>query len=256
MKRVEEYLLKSIRRKGSIHLSLLDPDRILPSKAAQTAKALEAAGTTAIMIGGSTVVSVPQLDEVVKSVKDEIEIPVILFPNNITGVSKFADAVWFMSLLNSDNPLFITGIQALGAPLIKRYDLETLSLGYIIVDAGSTAAYIGQARAVPRDKPEIVVSYALAAQYLGMHFVYLEAGSGALEPVPIKMISEVKNTIDIPLVVGGGIRTRSDAKAVVKAGADIVVTGTIVEKSGLTGEIVEIIKSIQEMGNQKIDQLK
>jgi phosphoglycerol geranylgeranyltransferase len=256
MKRVEEYLLQTIRRKGSIHLSLLDPDRILPSEAAQTAKALEAAGTTAIMIGGSTVVSVPQLDEVVKAVKDEVKVPVILFPNNITGISQFADAIWFMSLLNSDNPLFITGLQALGAPLIKRYGLETLSLGYIIVDAGSTAAYIGQARAIPRDKPEIVASYALAAQYLGVHFVYLEAGSGAREPVPLKMVSVVKNTIEIPLVVGGGIRTRFKAEAVVKAGADIVVTGTIVEESGLTGEMVEIIKGILEMGQKKINRIK
>ena len=253
MKRVEEYLLQTIRRKGSLHLSLLDPDRILPSEAAQTAKALEAAGTTAIMIGGSTVVSVPQLDEVVKAVKDEVKVPVILFPNNITGISRFADAVWFMSLLNSDNSLFITGIQALGAPLIKRYGLETLSLGYIIVDAGSTAAYIGQARTLPRDKPEIVASYALAAQYFGMHFVYLEAGSGAREPVPLKMVSVVKNTIEIPLVVGGGIRTRFEAEAIVKAGADIVVTGTIVEESGLTCEVVEIIKGILEMGQKKIN---
>lgn len=256
MKRVEEYLLQTIRCKGSIHLSLLDPDRILPSEATQMAKALEAAGTTAIMIGGSTVVSVPQLDEVVKAVKDEVKVPVILFPNNITGISQFADAIWFMSLLNSDNPHFITGLQALGAPLIKRYGLETLSLGYIIVDAGSTAAYIGQARALPRDKPEIVASYALAAQYLGVHFVYLEAGSGAREPVPLEMISVVKNAIDIPLVVGGGIRSRFEAEAVVKAGADIVVTGTIVEESGLTGEMVEIIKGILETGQKKTNRLK
>jgi phosphoglycerol geranylgeranyltransferase len=256
MKRVEEYLLQTIRRKGSIHLSLLDPDRILPSKAAHTAKALEVAGTTAIMIGGSTVVSVPQLDEVVKAVKEEVKVPVILFPNNITGISQFADAVWFMSLLNSDNPLFITGIQALGAPLIQRYGLETLSLGYIIIDAGSTAAYIGHARAIPRDKPEIVASYALAAQYFGMHFVYLEAGSGAREPVPFKMLSVVKNVIDVPLIVGGGIRTRLDAEAVVKAGADIVVTGTIVEESGLTGEMVDIIKGVLEMGQKKINRRK
>jgi len=251
MKRVEEYLLTSIRREGSVHLSLLDPDRIQPSEAALRANVLEAAGTTAIMIGGSTVVSVPQLDDVVKAVKDEVKVPVILFPSNITGISQFADAIWFMSLLNSDNPLFLTGIQALGAPLVKRYGLETLSLGYIIVDSGSSAAYIGQARAFPRDKPEIVASYALAAQYLGMHFVYLEAGSGAREPVPKKMLSVVKDTIDVPLIVGGGIRNRFDAEAVVNAGADIVVTGTIVEEKGSEKEIIEIIKGIQETGPKK-----
>ncbi len=251
MKRVEEYLLTSIRREGSVHLSLLDPDRIQPSEAAQMATILEAAGTTAIMIGGSTVVSVPQLDDVVKAVKDKVKVPVILFPNNITGISRFADAIWFMSLLNSDNPLFMTGIQALGAPLVKRYGLETLSLGYIIVDSGSSAAYIGQARAFPRDKPEIVASYALAAQYLGMHFVYLEAGSGAREPVPKTMLSVVKDTIDVPLIVGGGIRNRYDAEAIVNAGADILVTGTIVEEKGSEEEMVEIIKGIRETGPKK-----
>lgn len=251
MKRVEEYLLTSIRREGSVHLSLLDPDRIQPSEAAQMATVLEAAGTTAIMIGGSTVVSVPQLDDVVKAVKDKVKVPVILFPNNITGISRFADAIWFMSLLNSDNPLFMTGIQALGAPLVKRYGLETLSLGYIIVDSGSSAAYIGQARAFPRDKPEIVASYALAAQYLGMHFVYLEAGSGAREPVPKTMLSVVKDTIDVPLIVGGGIRNRYDAEAIVNAGADILVTGTIVEEKGSEEEMVEIIKGIRETGPKK-----
>jgi len=220
------------------------------------AKTLEEAGTAAIMVGGSTVVSVPQLDEVVKEVKAEVEIPVVLFPNNVTGISQYADAIWFMSLLNSDNPLFITGIQALGAPLIKRYGLETLSLGYIIVDAGSAAAYIGQARALPREKPEIVASYALTAQYLGMHFVYLEAGSGAREHVPSEMISAVKKVLDIPLIVGGGIRTREDAKAVVKAGADVVVTGTVVEEERLKGEIGEIIAEIRAIGRRKLAQPK
>lgn len=253
MKRVEEYLLAKISREGSLHLALIDPDRMLPSKAAQTAKALEDAGTAAIMAGGSTVVSIPQLDEVVKEIKKEVKIPVILFPNNITGISQYADAIWFMSLLNSDNPLFITGLQALGAPLVKRYGLEPLSLGYIIVDAGSSAAYIGQARAIPREKPEIAASYALAAQYFGMRFVYLEAGSGAREHVPPKMISVVKKTLDVPLIVGGGIRTRGDAEAVVKAGADVVVTGTIIEKEGLKGGVEEIIRGIREAGEKRLN---
>lgn len=252
MKRVEAYLLEKIRCEGSIHLSLIDPDRIQPSKATQMAKALESAGTAAIMVGGSTVVSVPHLDEVVKDMKEAIEVPVILFPNHLTGISQYADAVWFMSLLNSDNPLFITGIQALGAPLVKRYELEALSLGYIIVDAGSSAAYVGHARALPREKPEIAASYALAAQYLGMHFVYLEAGSGASVPISSEMISTVKKAIDVPVIVGGGIRTRLDAEAVVKAGADVVVTGTILEEAGLKSRMADILDGIKKTGKAKI----
>lgn len=253
MKRVEAYLLKKIRCEGSIHLSLIDPDRIQPSKATQVAKALESAGTAAIMVGGSTVVSVTHLDEVVKDLKEVTEVPVILFPNHLTGISRYADAVWFMSLLNSDNPLFITGIQALGAPLVKRYELEALSLGYIIVDVGSSAAYVGRARALPREKPEIAASYALAAQYLGMHFVYLEAGSGASSPISSEMISVVKKAVDIPLIVGGGIRTRSDAEVVVKAGADMVVTGSILEEAGVKDKMADILDGIRKMGKARME---
>lgn len=241
---MEAYILHKIAAEGSIHFTLIDPDKVQPSQAVQIAKKLAKLGTSAIMIGGSTVVSVSQLDNVVKEVQSSVQIPVILFPNHITGISQYADAILFMSLLNSDNPLFISGIQALGAPLIKRYHLETLPLGYIIIDSGSTAAYIGQARALPRDKPEIAASYALAAQYLGMRFVYLEAGSGAKNPVPYDMIRYVKEVIDIPLIVGGGIKTREIAQNVVKSGADIVVTGTVIEYMKQEQNISEIIAAI------------
>jgi phosphoglycerol geranylgeranyltransferase len=244
MGKVESYILQKIASKGSIHFSLIDPDKVQPSQAVQIAAKLETLGTSAIMIGGSTVVSVSQLDEVVKKVQKTVQIPVILFPNHITGISQYADAILFMSLLNSDNPLFISGIQALGAPLIKRYDLETLPLGYIIIDSGSTAAYIGQARALPRDKPEIAASFALAAQYLGMRFVYLEAGSGAKNPVPYEMISYVKDVIDIPLIVGGGIKTGEVAQNIVKSGADVIVTGTIIEYMQQEQDISSIIAAI------------
>ena len=244
MGKVESFILQKIASKGSIHFTLIDPDKVQPSQAVQIAAKLETLGTSAIMIGGSTVVSVSQLDEVVKKVQKTVQIPVILFPNHITGISQYADAILFMSLLNSDNPLFISGIQALGAPLIKRYNLETLPLGYIIIDSGSTAAYIGQARALPRDKPEIAASFALAAQYLGMRFVYLEAGSGAKNPVPYDMISYVKDVIDIPLIVGGGIKTGEVAQNIVKSGADVIVTGTIIEYMQQEQDISSIIAAI------------
>jgi len=244
MGKVESYILHKIASEGNIHFTLIDPDKVQPAQAVQIAKQLENLGTAAIMIGGSTVVSVSQLDEVVKKVQKSVQIPVILFPNHITGISQYADAILFMSLLNSDNPLFISGIQALGAPLIKRYHLETLPLGYIIIDSGSTAAYIGQARALPRDKPEIAASFALAAQYLGMRFVYLEAGSGAKNPVPYEMIRYVKQIIDIPLIVGGGIKTKKVARNIVKSGADIIVTGTVIESMEQIQDISEIITAI------------
>jgi len=243
MRNVESYLLSEIENGKRVHLSLIDPEEMRPIDARNISVALEIKGTTAIMVGGSTVASTTQLDEIVRAIKEAVEIPVILFPNNVTGISKHADAIWFMSLLNSNSPYFITGIQALAAPIVKRYRLEAIPLGYLIVGEGSTAAYIGQAHPIPLDKPEVALIYALAAQYLGMRFVYLEAGSRSKNPVPSDMVSLVKKGVDIPVIVGGGIRTKAVAEELVKAGADFIVTGTLIEQHShtLLDEIIETI---------------
>ena len=202
---VERYLLDKIKLQRTVHLTLIDPEKTNAENAYKISKIAEDAGTSAIMVGGSTAISVIQLDKVVKAIKKAVKVPIILFPSNITGISQYADAIWFMSLLNSSNSYFITGSQALGASLIKKYQLETLSMGYILVGSGGTAAFIGQAQVIPNNKPEIAAIYALAAQYLGMHFVYLEAGSGAMKTIPPEMILLTKRSIKIPLIVGGGI---------------------------------------------------
>jgi phosphoglycerol geranylgeranyltransferase len=197
------------------------------------------------MIGGSTFVSPKHLDDVVRIIKRTVKIPVILFPNNVTGISRYAHAIWFMSLLNSADPYFIMGAQVLGAPLVKRYGLEPIPMGYIIVGEGGTAGVVGKAIAVPYNKPELVVAHALAGQYLGMRFIYLEAGSGAKEPVPPDMIRAVKQYLDVPLIVGGGIRSRGQALAAASAGADIIVTGNVVENNGVRRKVSEIIEGLR-----------
>jgi phosphoglycerol geranylgeranyltransferase len=229
---VERYLLNKIRLDGAIHLTLLDPEKFSSEAAAKTACEVESCGTAAIMVGGSTIASTSHLDAVVKAIKEAVKIPVILFPNNLTGISRYADAIWFMSLLNSADPYFITGAQVLGAPIIKKFGLETIPLGYVIIGEGGAVGVVGRACPIPHDKPELAVAHALAAQYFGMRFVYLEGGSGAKQPVPTTMIQMVKENVDIPLIVGGGIRTSEQAKNAVKAGADIIVTGTITEEKG------------------------
>ncbi|HIJ08239.1 TPA: geranylgeranylglyceryl/heptaprenylglyceryl phosphate synthase [Candidatus Bathyarchaeota archaeon] len=197
------------------------------------------------MIGGSTFVSQNHLDEVVTSIKSAVKIPTILFPNNLTGISQCADAIWFMSLMNSVDPYFIMGAQILGAPLVKKYKLEPISMGYIIVGDGGTAGVVGKAISVPYDKPDLAAAHALAGQYLGMHFIYLEGGSGAKVPVPQEMIKTVKRYIDIPLVVGGGIRSKEAALAAVSAGANVIVTGNVVETNGAQQRLQEIIQGAQ-----------
>jgi phosphoglycerol geranylgeranyltransferase len=243
--RVEKYLLEKIKSEGSIHMTLVDPEKMTPAQAAQVAENSKVNGTSAMMIGGSTFVSQAHLDDVIKAIKRIVEIPVILFPNNITGISRYADAIWFMSLLNSVDPYFLIGAQILGAPLVKKYGLEPISMGYIIVGEGGTAGVVGKAIPVPYNKPDLTAAHALAGQYLGMHFIYLEGGSGAKNPVPPEMIRMVKQLIDIPLIVGGGIRTKEQALAAASAGADIIVTGNIVESTDGKQKVSEIIEGVK-----------
>ncbi len=150
-----------------------------------------------------------------------------------------------MSLLNSTDPYFLIGAQVLGAPLVKKYGLEPIPMGYVIVGEGGTAGVVGKAIPIPYNKPELAAAHALAGQYLGMRFVYLEGGSGAKEPVPPEMIRAVKHYTDIPVIVGGGIRTKEQALAVASAGADVIVTGNVVEGNDAGRKISEIIEGIK-----------
>ncbi|ASJ12913.1 phosphoglycerol geranylgeranyltransferase [Thermococcus thioreducens] len=229
--RVESYIHEKLKRE-KLHFVLIDPDDVTPDVAGEIARMSEEVGVDAIMVGGSTGAEGDVLDGVVKAIKESSSLPTILFPGSHGGISRHADAIFFMSLLNSTNPFFITGSQALGAFTVKRYGIEPIPMAYLIVEPGETVGWVGDAKPIPRHKPKIAAAYALAGQYLGMRLVYLEAGSGSPKPVPSEMISLVKHVIDVPLIVGGGIRTGEQARNAVKAGADIIVTGTAIEKAG------------------------
>ena len=245
----EKYLLGKIKAEGTIHITLIDPEKVTVEDASRIAGNSKESGTAAIMIGGSTFVSQTHLDDVVKAIKSRVNIPTILFPNNVTGISSHADALWFMSLLNSVDPYFLIGAQILGAPLVKKYGLEPLPMGYVIVGEGGTAGIVGKAISVPYNKPELAAAHALAGQYLGMRFIYLEGGSGAKNPVPPEMIGAVKHVLEVPLIVGGGIRTKEQALAAASAGADIIVTGNLTETSGSKQKIAEMIEAIKKRSN-------
>ncbi len=248
MGKVETYLHNKLRNEGPVQMTLFDPEKVDLNTVGVLAQQAEKAGTGAIMVGGSTIASSREVDAVTKILKENVKVPIILFPNNVSGVSPYADAIWFMTLLNSSDPYFIIGAQALAAPLIKRYNLEAMPMGYIIIGRGGAASLIGSARALPYDKPEIATILALAAQYLGMRFVYLEAGSGAERPVPPSMVSMVRQTIESTLIVGGGIRTGETALELAKAGADIIVTGSLVEENeGNADKIREIVDALHQV---------
>ena len=239
--------IKKMSDKKTLHFSLLDPDKQKPQVAGSIAKTAQEAGSSAIMVGGSTLVSQQQVDETVKAIKEHSKLPVILFPSGSKFLSKYADAVFFMSLLNSRNLNYLIREHVKGGHFVKKSGIEPISMGYVIVEPGMTAGRVGEVDLIRHDDVETAVGYALAAQYLGMNFFYLEAGSGASTSVPVIMISAVKKNVDIPVIVGGGIRDAKTAKEKVVAGADIIVTGTTLEKERNLEELLrDIMKAIEE----------
>ncbi len=242
---VLDYIMKTLGERR-MHFTLIDPAKQTPDEAGKIAAEIEMLGSDAIMIGGSTNITPYLMDETIKKIKENVKIPTIIFPNGIQSISKYADAIYFMSMLNSLDRDFIVGNQARGALLIKKMGLETIPMGYIVVEPGMTVGKVGKAALIKRNDIEGAVSYALVAQFFGMKLVYLEAGSGAPEPVPLEMVKAVKNEISIPLVVGGGIKDKNTARELINAGADIIVTGTLIEKfSDYRERMKEIITVIR-----------
>ena len=185
---IEKYIQQQIRELGTICFPLIDSENVTNAGIiAEKVERLGASRSSDWRIFGS----LDQIDlaKIVSDIKINTKIPVILFPGNVTGVVPKADAILFTSLLNSENPYFITEAQALGSMSVKRYNIEPLPTGYLIIGEYTTAWYVGKARGIPFDKNSIAVMYSLAAQYLGMRFLYLEAGSGAARNVSCEMIA-------------------------------------------------------------------
>jgi phosphoglycerol geranylgeranyltransferase len=246
--RIEQNIIDKINNQETLHMTLIDPDKTKNINYVEIAREAEKGGTHAIMVGGSTIASNLDIDKCVKEIKKNIDIPVILFPNGTVGITPAADAIWFMSLLNSLNPYYFIDCQALAAPVIKRYKLEAIPMAYIIIGSGGAAGYVGQARKISYNQPELVLGYSLAAELLGIRFVYLEAGSGAKEPIPREMISLIKKHIKIPIIIGGGIKNPEAARVAKNAGADIIVTGTLIEeKNIIQKKISEIVTSLKNL---------
>ncbi len=243
--KVESFLKSELKRKNALLFVLIDSEVSNLETSKKLARDVEKIGASAILVGGSSATDQIEMAKVVKGIKQGIKIPIILFPGNITGVVPDADAILFSSLMNSENPYFITQAQALGAPSVLKFGLEPLPTAYLVIGDGTSAWFVGSARGIPFEKPKIAAAYALAAQFLGMRFVYLEAGSGAKSTVTPEMIKTVRGAFNGFLIVGGGIKDVKTAKELVKAGADALVIGTFLEKGGNIKKLTEIAKAIQ-----------
>ncbi len=217
-----------LKKGRSCYWVLLDPDDFSFARGASIARQAQAAGVDALLVGGS-LMHTNHFNRFVATIKKNVSVPVILFPGDSTQLSSHADAILFLSLISGRNPVNLIGEHVKAAPLIRESGIEPIATAYMLVESGAVTSveFMSNTRPLPRNKPMIAASHALAAQYMGMSMVYLEAGSGAPKPVPDDMIRKVRSSIDIPIIVGGGIRDAATARDKLAAGADIIVTGNL-----------------------------
>jgi putative glycerol-1-phosphate prenyltransferase len=247
--KIYKKLLDTIQKRGAAFFVLLDPDKLPKNKIKDLVKKSEKAGADGFLIGSSLLLST-KFEDMVKETKKNTKLPVIIFPGNANQVSKYADAILFLSLVSGRNPHLLIGEQVKSAPMIKEYNLEAIPTGYIIVESGrpTSVQFMSDTQPIPSDKPDIVKAHALAAQYLGMKFVFLEAGSGAKNPVPDLIVKQVGKYIDIPIIVGGGIKTPQQAENKVKNGASVVIIGNVLEKGYDVGVLGDFARAIHYKG--------
>ncbi len=210
---------------------LIDPDKLSPDELEVTAKIAQEAGADFLFVGGSLMTS-DTLFHCIRTLKENSSIPVILFPGNSYQISRNADAMLFLSLISGRNPDMLIGMHVLSAPYIKLSGLETIPTGYMLIDSGkpTSVTYMSNSFPIPNDKKDIAACTAMAGEMLGLRTIFMDAGSGALQTIPEEMITFVKGSIEIPLIIGGGIKTPEKAKSVLAAGADIIVVGNLFEE--------------------------
>ncbi|UCE25696.1 MAG: geranylgeranylglyceryl/heptaprenylglyceryl phosphate synthase [Candidatus Zixiibacteriota bacterium] len=227
---VYNHLLQVRESRGGGFMILVDPDKGHENDYLATCERAEDCGVDAILVGSSFMLN-SNFAGAVGKIKQATSLPVIIFPGSFAQITPDADAILFSSLISGRNPAFLIDEQVKGAPLVKKYNLEAIPTGYMLIESGSLTSvqYISGSMPIPRGKSDIACAHAMAAQYLGMRLVYLEAGSGAGRPVPLEMVRSVSSYVDIPLIVGGGLRTAQDCRDCVEAGASFVVVGNHLE---------------------------
>lgn len=225
---------------------LVDPDKVNDSNMEQLVALAVDARVDYFLVGGSLVIS-NYLDDCVQFIKRNCGIPVVLFPGSPSQVSRYADALLYLSLISGRNPELLIGQHVVSAPVVKQSGLEIMPTGYMVIDGGAptTVSYISNASPLPSDKNEIAMCTAMAGEMLGMKLIYMDAGSGARKPISESMIEQVASCIDIPLIVGGGITSPEKAYLNGRAGADMIVVGNAIEKDpSLIREMSDAIHSI------------
>ncbi len=230
---VYKSLMDRLSSQKANYLVLIDPDAKNDDRLEAVVRAVNTTGVDALLVGGSLIMD-GGFERRLETIKSAAEVPVILFPGASNQLSGHADAILFMSLLSGRNPQYLIGEQVQAAPVVRQLGLETIPTGYLLLAGGRPTAveFMSNSQPLPMDQPDLALAHALAAQYLGMSLVYLEAGSGAKQAVTNEIVQVVSGEVDIPVLVGGGICTPDEAAAKVKAGAKFVVTGSVWEDNG------------------------
>jgi phosphoglycerol geranylgeranyltransferase len=228
---IYDKILQNFQSKKTGLAVLIDPDKVEKASLEKHVQFLNKNAVDYIFVGGSLISS--NLDECVQTIKSNTSIPVLLFPGSVIQISKYTDAILFLSLISGRNPEFLIGNQVVAAPFIKSLHIETISTGYILIENGNMTSveYMSNTKPIPRNKPDLVVATALAGEMLGHKVLYLESGSGAKDSIPIDIIQKVKENVSIPLIIGGGIKTPKQSKEIKASGADIIVLGSIIEQN-------------------------
>ncbi len=236
---------KKIKEKSKLFALLIDPDHHKQKSLKELIKRANQANVDLIFVGGSLLNS--SIDESLLMIKKYTSIPVIIFPGSLLQLSSNADGILLLSLISGRNPDLLIGNHVIAASYLKKSNLEILPTGYILVEGGQTTSveYMSNTNPIPSDKPDIAVATAMAGEMLGLKLIYLEAGSGAKSALTTQMVKEVKNNINIPLIVGGGIKTEKDAHRIASAGADIIVSGTALEQN--PDNLNSLVKAIHQL---------
>lgn len=225
---------------------LIDPDKVDQQKTEQLVTLAVDAKVDYFFVGGSLVIS-NTLDDCIRQLKSLCNIPVVLFPGAPSQVSKYADALLYLSVISGRNPELLIGQHVISAPFVKQSGLEIIPTGYMVVDGGAptTVSYISNTTPIPADKNDIAMCTAMAGEMLGMRVIYMDAGSGAKRPITETMIEKVSKHIEAPVIVGGGITDPEKAYRNCRAGADVIVVGNAIEKdASLIREMSDAVHSV------------
>ncbi|MFQ6020678.1 MAG: geranylgeranylglyceryl/heptaprenylglyceryl phosphate synthase [Candidatus Aenigmatarchaeota archaeon] len=255
MGKVEKYIHERINKDGGILLALVDPDSQPFEKGAKVAEIACEAGADIILVGGSVGAQGMILDKTTKMIRERVNIPIVLFPGNVGTITHYADATYFMYVLNSRDVYWMSTVQIQAAPVVKRLGIEPIPTGYIVLEPGRLVGWISNANLLPRDRPDLAAVTALASEYMGARLVITDSGSGPPEPAPPELIRAVKSVINVPYFYAGGCKTPEQCRQIIKAGADGIHIGTAFEiengYDNIKRKVESMVKAIKGAGKIK-----